>query len=95
MLVGVQCMELVDHVMRMCKVLCWQPSAVFCRVSVVLHAIAQDTLAVLALEDLLEPILLLTVYFDKRQRFGRFTQIGYLQLQQQDVKGVVDAASLL
>jgi hypothetical protein len=77
------------------EVLYWQPFALLCRVSFVLHAKAQGTISVLVLEDFLELLLLLTVYFDRQQRFRRCTPVGYVWLQQQDVEDVIDAASLL
>jgi hypothetical protein len=88
-------MELADHVLRMYEVLCQQPFAIFRHVSFVLHAIVQGTVPVLALEDFLKLILLIAVFFNRRQRFRRCTPVRYVRLQQRDVKDVIDAASLL
>jgi hypothetical protein len=79
-MVWVQCMELADHVLRMREVLCQQPIALFRRASFVLHTVAQRTVPVLTLEDLLKLVLLLTVYFDRQRRFGRCTPVGYVRL---------------
>ncbi len=88
-------MKLADHVLRMHEVLCRQLFALFHRLSFVLHAIAQGTILVLALEDLLKLVLLLIVYFNGQPEFEHCTPVGYIQLQQRDVEDVVIAASLL
>ncbi len=88
-------MELADHVLHKCEVLCGQPFTLFRQVSFVLHAIAQGTTPVLALVNHLELLLLLTVYFNGRQWFRRCTPVGYVRLQQQEVEDIVNAASLL
>jgi hypothetical protein len=88
-------MELANHVLCMSKVLRQQPFAQFCQVSLVLHAIAQGTIPLVALEDLLKLILLRAIYFNRRRGFGCCTLVRYVWLQQQDLEHVVNVASLL
>jgi hypothetical protein len=57
--------------------------------------IVQDTLAVLALVDLLKLILLPSVYFNRWQGFGCCTPVRYLWLQQRELKNDMNAARLL
>ncbi len=59
-------MKLADHVLHMRQVLYWQPFALLQQVFFVLHAIAQGTIPVLALKDLHELVLFLTVYFNRQ-----------------------------
>jgi hypothetical protein len=68
-------MELADYVLHMPKVLYRQPFALFRCVSFVIHTIVQGAIPVLTLEDLLELVLLLTVYFYRQQEFGRCTSV--------------------
>ncbi len=57
--------------------------------------IVQGTIPVLALEDFLTLVLFLVVYLNRQHGFGHCTPIGYVQLQQQDMEDVMNAASLL
>ncbi len=94
-MVRVQNIELADYVLHIHDVICQQPWALFCRVSFVLYAIVQGTIPVLALEDLLEFVLFLAIYLNRRQGFRCCMPIGYIWLQQQHMEDVITFASLL
>ncbi len=74
-------MEPPDHVRRVPKILRLQPSALFRRVSLVYDAVAERSIAVHSLDDLLKFLLIFAVNLNRWWQLGRAMPVRYIRLE--------------